>query len=266
MGIQEDSTIAFSQMLEWAQHLNGIKDHSNTPAETTNAYDADYKKRCVIRIANFHRSKRLKWLNNRLVNLNVDLKLARNEASHERVTALEIEIDVMKADKNVLESQTEEQRVAAPDALEEAQRVAKIAERDRKRAEKEAGEAQRVAKAAAKTAKRDAKWTTEVDASIESMLDDGVSFAKIASKLGNGLSKNDILSRWYDHLKESSSITKPPVQPGFPSRITWSEDADASIMRMRADGVSFAKIASELGNGLKTNDIKNRWNRHLKDK
>jgi len=47
MGIL-DSTITFSQMLEWAQPLAGIKDHSNTPAETTNAYDAEYKKRCVF--------------------------------------------------------------------------------------------------------------------------------------------------------------------------------------------------------------------------
>ena len=122
--------------------LDGLKDHSNTPAETTNAYHADYKKRCVIRGENFNPSKRLKWLHNRLVNLNVDLNLAMNEASHERVTALEIEIDVMKADKNVLESQTAEQRVAAY-----ALRVAKIAERDRKRA----------AKAAAKAAQQDAK-------------------------------------------------------------------------------------------------------------
>ena len=232
-------------MLEWAQTLDGIKDHSNTPAETTNAYDADYKKRCVIRGANFHRSKRLKWLHNCLVNLNVDLKLARNEALHERVTALEIEIDVMKADKNVLESQTAEQCVAAY-ALEEAQRVAKIAERDRKRAENETeeaqrvakiaakiakrdskraekeaeDEAQRVAKAAAKAAERDAKWTGEVDASIESMINGSVSFSKIASKLGNGLSTNDIKNRWYDHLKESSGITKPLVKPGPKSSIT----------------------------------------------
>jgi len=35
---------------------------------------------------------------------------------------------------------------------------------------------------------------------------------------------------------------------------------------MRADDISFAKIASELGNGLSKNDIVNRWNRHLKDK
>ena len=127
-------------MLEWTITLAGIKDHSNTPAETMNAYDADYKKRCTIRGANLHSSKQLKWLHNRLVNLNVDLKLARNEASHERVTALEIEIDVMKADKNVLESQTAEQRIAAyarkrteKEAEEETQRVAKVVERDRKR-------------------------------------------------------------------------------------------------------------------------------------
>jgi hypothetical protein len=47
-------------------------------------------------------------LNQLVKNLNVDLELARNEASHERVTALEIEIDVMKADKIVLETQTAE--------------------------------------------------------------------------------------------------------------------------------------------------------------
>jgi hypothetical protein len=34
IGILEDSTITFSQMLVWAQPLDGIKDHSNTPAET----------------------------------------------------------------------------------------------------------------------------------------------------------------------------------------------------------------------------------------
>jgi hypothetical protein len=52
-----DSTITLSQMLEWARPLAGVKDHSNTPAETTNAYDADHKKRCVFRGANFHHSK-----------------------------------------------------------------------------------------------------------------------------------------------------------------------------------------------------------------
>ena len=50
------------------------------------------------------------------------------------------------------------------------------------------------------------------------------------------------------------------------SRITWTADVDASIMRMRADDISFAKIASKLGNGLKRDDIKNKWSCHLKDK
>jgi hypothetical protein len=52
------------------------------------------------------------------------------------------------------------------------------------------------------------------------MINGNVSFLKIASKLGNGLSTSDIKNRWYDHMKESSGITKPPVQTGFPSRIT----------------------------------------------
>jgi hypothetical protein len=154
-------------------------------------------------------------------------------------------------------------KTAVEKAEEEAQRVAKIAEHNRKCAEKEAEkEAQRVAK----IAKRDAKWSAEDDATIEKMIDGGSSYDKIASKLGNDRTKMDIYYRWTGYLMELSGIIKPPVQPGIPSRITWTADVDAAIARMRTDDISFAKIESKLGNGLKENDIKNRWNRHLKDK
>ena len=96
------------------------------------------------------------------------------------------------------------------------------------------------------------------------MKKDGVSFAKIASELGNGLNRNDIINRWTKHLKELSGIIKPAVKRGFQSRITWTADDDRAIMRMKKDGVSYEKIASELGNGLPRNDITNRWTRHLK--
>jgi hypothetical protein len=126
--------------------------------------------------------------------------------------------------------------------------------------------AQRAAKAAAKASELDARWIAEVDESIKSMIDGGVSFRKIASKLGKGLSSNMIQRRWYDHLKKSCGIIKPAVQCGFPRRINWTDVIDATIARMRTDGDSFTKIASKLGNGLKKADIQNRWNRHLKDK
>ena len=155
---------------------------------------------------------------------------------------------------------------AEKEAEEEAQRAVKVVECDRKRAEKNVEKAQRVAKAAAKAAERDAKWTTEVDATIERMIDGGFSYAKIASKLGNGLKRQDISNRRNRHSKESSGMIKPALQPGFPSRITWTAEDDATIVRMRAEDISFAKIVSELGNGLKRNDIKNRWYHHLKDK
>ena len=98
------------------------------------------------------------------------------------------------------------------------------------------------------------------------MINGGVSFSKIATKLGNGLTENDIKNRWHRKLKKSSGIIKPFVQSGVPSSISWTEDVDATIVRMRTDGDSFPKIASDLGNGLTVNDIKNRWHRHLKDK
>ena len=109
-------------------------------------------------------------------------------------------------------------------------------------------------------------WTEDADATIVRMRADDISFAKIASELSNGLKENDIKNRWNRHLKESSGINKPPVQTGFPSRITWTAEVDASIESMINASVSFSKIASKLGNGLKENDIKNRWNRHLKGK
>ncbi len=86
---------------------------SNTPSETMEEYSAEYNKRYATRGANFVRAVQLNRLNNRLVQLNVDLELARNEASHEIVAALDIETQKMKAEKIALEAQTEEQRAAA---------------------------------------------------------------------------------------------------------------------------------------------------------
>jgi hypothetical protein len=191
--------------------------------------------------------------------------LAAVEASSAALLAMGIAMEAQTAKELANNEWDERSRMTSVECA--AKVAAKVVERDRKCAEKEAEEeAQRVAKIAAKAAERDTKWTAEVDALIESMINGNVSFLKIASKLGNDLSTSDIKNRWYDHMKESSGITKPPVQTGFPSRITWTEDDDATIVRMRAEDISYAKIASELGNGLKKNDIKNRWNRHLKDK
>jgi hypothetical protein len=50
---------------------------------------------------------------NRLVELSVVLEVASKEASRERVAAIVIEIGEIKAEKFALETQTEEQRVAA---------------------------------------------------------------------------------------------------------------------------------------------------------
>jgi hypothetical protein len=191
-------------------------------------------------------------------------KAARKRKRKDGMTAVEKEAD--EARRATMTAERDRKR-AEKVAADEAQRVAKAAERDRKRAEKVAvDEAQRVTKAAERDRKRAERWTAEVDASIESMLNGGVSFSKIASKLGNGLTETDIKNRWYRELKKSSSIIKPAVHGGFPSRFTGTADVDATIVRMRTDGDSFPKIASELGNGLASHDIMHSWNRHLKDK
>jgi hypothetical protein len=97
------------------------------------------------------------------------------------------------------------------------------------------------------------------------LIDGGFSFNKIASKLGNDQNKMDIYYRWTSYLKKLSGIIKPPVQPGPKRSINWTADVDAAIARMRTDDISFAKIASKLGNCLTKNNILNRWNHHLKD-
>jgi membrane protein involved in colicin uptake len=166
----------------------------------------------------------------------IQQKKEEDRKKEDTATVAKAERDRKREEK---EAEEEAQRVAktaerdrkrAEKEAEEAQRVAKAADRDHKCAEKEADEAQRVAKAAAKASERDAKWTAEVNAKIESMINDSVSFAKIASKLGNGLSTSNITNRWYRELKKSSGITKAPVQKGLRSSITWTADVDASII------------------------------------
>jgi hypothetical protein len=120
MGIL-DSTITLSQMLEWAQPLAGIKDHSNTPAETMNACDADYKKRCIFGGANFARAKQQRRLENRLINL-------KNEALNKSAEK-EAEEAAKAAECNFIHTFLEAKKVA----LERRRQ-----ERDRKRTEMEA--------------------------------------------------------------------------------------------------------------------------------
>jgi hypothetical protein len=250
-------SFSFDELLNWAQPLMMVVDHHNTTPETMEVLQNEWNAQGLVRIAPLHRSFEIKRLKEKL-----EMLTEASDDTAEQKKDLEMEI-------TRLESETLEERNQRKEEedrkKEEAATVAK-AERDRNRAEKEAEEAQRAERAAAKASERDAKWTAEVDASIESMLDGGVTFKKIASKLGNGLTENDIKNRRHRKLKKSSGIIKPAVQSGCPSRITWTEDVDATIVRMRTDGDSFPKIASDLGNGLTVNDIKNRWHRHLKDK
>ena len=144
-----------------------------------------------------------------------------------RMTSVECAAKVVERDRKRAEKEAEEEaqraakvvehdrKCADKEAEEEAQRAAKVVEHDRKCAEKEAEKAQHVAKAAAKAAERDAKWSTEVDATIERMIDDGFSYDEIAYKLGNDLlTTMDIYYRWTGYLKELSGIIKPAVQPG----------------------------------------------------
>jgi chemotaxis protein histidine kinase CheA len=191
-------------------------------------------------------------------------ELADNERD-ERARMTSVERVAKVVERDCERDRKRDKKSTEKEAEDEAQCAAKAADRDRKCAEKVTEEeAQRPAKAAAKAAERDAKRSAEEDATIVKMIADDVPCSKIASELGNGLSEHDIRNRWHRELKESSGIIKPPGKTGPRSSITWTADVDATIGKMRTDGFSFAKIASKLGNGLKDNDIKNRWNRHLK--
>ena len=90
-------------------------------------------------------------------------------------------------------------------------------------------------------------WNADVDKAIMRMIKDSVTYKKIASELGNGLTRNDITNRWTRHLKESSGIIKPAVKRGFQSRITWTADDDKAIMRMKKDGVSYKNNCIRIG-------------------
>jgi hypothetical protein len=274
----------FDELLILARPLVMVVDHRNKTPETMEVLQNEWKAKCLVRNAAFCRSKEINRLKRKLEMLTVEpddttvqkidleIKITRLESETLEKHKQRKEKEMMKKEKVRQQKDVEDAaKTAKRDRKrakkEEAKRMAK-AERDRKRAEKEAEEeAKRVAKAATKTAEHDAKYTADVNATIVSMIVDGVPCSMIASKLGNGLKENDIRNRWHSKLKKSSGISKPaPVNNGPRSSITWTADVDEKITRMRADGISFTKIASKLGNGLKYSDVKNRWNRHLKDK
>jgi hypothetical protein len=96
------------------------------------------------------------------------------------------------------------------------------------------------------------------------MIVDGYPYDIIAFELGNGIKSGNINNRWNRHLKKSTYIIKPQVPTGRRSIFTWAAEVDAQITRMIADGYSYDIIAFELGNGIKSGDIHNRWNQHLK--
>ena len=138
---------------------------------------------------------------------------------------------------------------AVEKAEDEAQRVAKIAERDRKRVKKEAEEeAQHVAKAAERAAECDCK---RVKKEVEEE-------AQRAAKAAERAAERDRKRVEKEAEEEAQRAAKPSVKTGPHSSITWTADVDATIVKMIADDVPCLKIASKLGNGLSENDIRNR--------
>ena len=114
--------------------------------------------------------------------------LAADEASSAALLAMGIAMEAQTAMELANNERDEQSRMTSVECA--AKVTAKVVERDRKHAEKEAEEeAQRVAKIAAKAAERDTKWTAEVDALIESMINGNVSFLKIASNYQQVTSK-----------------------------------------------------------------------------
>ena len=97
------------------------------------------------------------------------------------------------------------------------------------------------------------------------MIAGGSSYAEIASALGKGLKPKYISNRWQNRMKEWSNITKPTVQPGRHSSITWTAGDGATIVSMIAGGSSYAETASALGKGLKPKDIINMRHNKLKE-
>ena len=200
-----DSTITLSHMLEWTKTLTGIKNHSHMPAETMNAYDSEYKKLLCFWIANREHAGQQKWLENQLVELNVDLELATNEALLDIVASLGIEMDVMKVEKIALETQTEEQRTAMYAQKQEEREL--------------------IIKHKLQNGRPSCiTWTAEVDEEITRMIADGYSYPEIASELGNGLKTNDIDKRWNQYLKKTTDIIKPQVQKGKLISINWTAE------------------------------------------
>jgi DNA repair exonuclease SbcCD ATPase subunit len=163
----DQMSFSFDELLNWAQPLVMVVDHRNTTPETMEVLQNEWNAQGLVKIAPLHRSFEINRLKRKLEMLT---EASDDTAEQEKVLVMEI---------TRLESETLEERNQRKEEddrkKEEAATVAK-AERDRKRAEKEAEEeAQRVSKKeearqrkeeeeAAKTAERDRKQAEKEEA------------------------------------------------------------------------------------------------------
>ena len=228
MGIG-DSTITFSQTLERTQTLVGIKDHCNTPPEKMNAYNAEYNELCDIQGANYNHVARLKWLENQLAEHNVNLELATNEEMLNIIVALCIKMDVLKAEKIAVETQTEEQCAATY-----AQKQEDCEQHDAERKLREEQPATMYAQKQDKHKQHDAK---------------------------HKLQEEQCAAAKQEESKQCNAERGPMKK--YCGIITWTAERDAKITRMIKDGYTYDMIVSEFGNSIKMNGIANRWIQHL---
>ena len=234
--IRDPMSFTFDELLSWAPPLEMVVDHRKKTLETMEVLQNEWKAKCLVRNAAFCRSKEIKWLKRKLEMLTE----ASDDTAEQKI---ELEMEITRLESETLEERTQRKKEEEERSKEEAwqqeeEKDRKKDERDRKCAKMESEEeAQRVAKTV-----RDRKRAE-----------------KEAEKDAKAAERNFVRT----FLEAEEVALEHRRQERDRRRATWTAELDETITRMRADGFSFAKIASRLCNDLKKDDIKYRWNRHL---
>jgi hypothetical protein len=242
-------SFTFDELLNWAQPLKMVVDHRNMTPKTMEVLQNEWKAKCLVRNAAFHRAIEIKRLKRKLVMLTkasddtAEQKIELEASDDAAEQKIELEMEITRLESENLEERTqrkkEEEKRNKEEAWQQEEEKDRMKdERERKRAKMELEEeAQRVAKTA-----RDRKRAE-----------------KEAEKVAKAAERNFVRT----FLEAEEVALEHRRQERDRRRATWTAELDETITRMRADGFSFAKIASRLCNDLKKDDIKYRWNRHL---
>ena len=139
MMIRDPMSFTFDELLSWAPPLEMVVDHRKKTLETMEVLQNEWKAKCLVRNAAFHRAIEIKRLKRKLVMLTkasddtAEQKIELEASDDAAEQKIELEMEITRLESETLKERT--QRKKEEDRKKEEARQRKEEDKDRKKEE-----------------------------------------------------------------------------------------------------------------------------------